>query len=198
MDKYKDAILGMKTPASKDDVMRFLGMLKYIAQIIPNATKLTMNLREVTKQDRKFEWAGTQEKEFNAIKRIIRSDQVLALYDPKKDTIVQTDASKFGLGCVLMQEGRPVAFASRTLAPNEVKYAQIEKELLAIVFACERFHFYLYGREFLVQSDHKPLESLMERDIDDVAMRLQRMMMKLLKYSKMKVAFMQIVSQERR
>lgn len=189
MDKYKDAILEMKTPTCKDDVMRFLGMLKYIAQIIPNATKLTTNLREVTKQDRTFEWTERQEQEFNAIKRVIMSDQVLALYDPKKDTIVQTDASKYGLGCVLMQEGRPVAFASRTLAPNEVKYAQIEKELLAIVFSCERFHFYLYGREFLVQSDHKPLESLMERDIDDVAMRLQRMMMKLLKYSKIKVTF---------
>lgn len=189
MDKYKDAILNMKTPDNKDAVMRFLGMLKYIAQIIPNATKLTTKLREVTKKDHKFEWNQELEKEFNAIKRVIMSDQVLALYDPEKDTVVQTDASKYGLGCVLMQEGKPVAFASRTLAPSEVKYAQIEKELLAIVFACERFHFYLYGRTFLVESDHKPLESLMKRDIDDVAIRLQRMMMKLLKYAKMTVTF---------
>lgn len=65
-----------------------------------------------------------------------------------------------GLGCVLMQEGRPIAFASRTLSKSEVKYAQIEKELLAITFACDRFHFYLYAREFTVESDHKPLESL--------------------------------------
>lgn len=72
--------------------------------------------------------------------------------------------------------------ASRTLSKSEVKFAQIEKELLAIVFACKKFHFYLYGREFVVQSDHKALETLMRRDLDDVLIRLQRMMMILLRY----------------
>lgn len=75
-----------------------------------------------------------------------------------------------------------MAFASRTLSKSEVKYAQIEKDLLAISFACERFHFYLYRRSFLCESDHKPLESLMKKDLDDVPMRLQRLMLKLLKY----------------
>ena len=69
------------------------------------------------------------------------------------------------------------------------KWAQIEKELLAIVFACQRFHYFLYGREFMVESDHKPLETLVKRNIDDVTMRLQRMFMSLLKYSKMTVFY---------
>lgn len=90
--------------------------------------------------------------------------------------MVQTDASKDGLGCVLTQKGHPVAFASRKLSKAEQKCAQIEKELLAIVFACQRFHYFLYGREFVVESDHKPLEleTLIKRDIDDVTARLQR------------------------
>lgn len=116
------------------------------------------------------------------VKKLIMSTEVLALFDPNKPTMVQKDASSAGLGCVLMQEGRPIAFASRTLSKSEVKYAQIEKELLAITFACDRFN-------FTVESDHKPLESLMKRDIDDVAMRLQRMMIKLLRYAKMQVVF---------
>lgn len=72
---------------------------------------------------------------------------------------------------------------------NEQKWDQIEKELLAIVFACERFHYFFFGREFIVHSDHKPLESLMKRDIDDVTPRLRRMFMYLLKYPCMSIVY---------
>lgn len=187
--KYKDAILDMKQPENKDAVSRLLGLIKYISRVIPNRTQLTVGLRELVRADQKFEWKEKHEKELETIKKLILSNEVLALFDPEKETVVQTDASKLGLGCVLMQEGRPIAFASRTLSASEEKYAQIEKELLAITFACDRFHFYLYGRRFTVESDHQPLESLMKKDIDDVAMRLQRMMIKLLKYPAMSVVF---------
>lgn len=161
LKKYRDA---MKRPEDKGAVDRFLGLVKYISRIVPNRTQITTHLRELLRADRKFEWKGEQEKEFALIKSLIMSDKVLALFDPEKEMVVQTDASKFGLGCVLMQEGRPVAFACRTLSASEVKYAQIEKEMLAITFACDRFHFYLYGREFVVESDHQPLEALMKKD----------------------------------
>lgn len=75
------------------------------------------------------------------------------------------------------------------MSKSEQKWAQIEKELLAIVFACQRFHYYLYGREFTVESDHKPLETLVKRDIDDVTARLQRMFMFLLKYPQLTVIY---------
>lgn len=102
---------------------------------------------------------------------------------------VQTDASKDRLGCVLIQNGHPVVFVSRTLSKSGRKWAQIEKELLQIVFTCQRFHYLLYGREFTIESDHKPLEALVKRDIDDVTPRLQRMFMLLLKYPKMTVVY---------
>ena len=83
---------------------------------------------------------------------------------------------------MLLQEHGPVAYASRTLTKSEQRWGQIEMELLAIVFACQKLHYFVYGREFLVQSDHKPLETLIKRHIDDVTPRLQRMFLILLKY----------------
>ena len=90
--------------------------------------------------------------------------------------------SQYGLGVVLLQEGRPVAYASRSLTQTEQNYAQIEKELYAIVFACEKFHQYIYGKRVHVQSNHKPLESILKKPLVVAPARLQRMMLRLQKY----------------
>jgi len=82
----------------------------------------------------------------------------------------------------LLQDNQPVAFASRALTDAETRYAQIEKELLAIVFACEKFNIYIYGRVTHVQSDHKPLEAIFKKPISATTPRLQRMLLRLLKY----------------
>ena len=83
----------------------------------------------------------------------------------KKPIILQVDASKHGLGAALFQEEKPVAFTSKSLNTTEQNYTQIEKELYAIIFGCKRFHQYLYGHKVTVQSDHKPLESIMKRHL---------------------------------
>lgn len=154
--KYGQAMLKMKKPSDKSGVLQFLGLLKYLARFIPNLSKQTAELRNLTRDDVSFEWNKKHDLEFKNMLKIVTSETVLTIYDPAKPVTVQTDASKDGLGCVLFQDGRPVAFASRTLSKCEQKWAQIEKELLAIVFSCQRFHFFLYGREFTVESDHKP------------------------------------------
>lgn len=87
-----------------------------------------------------------------------------------------------GLGACLMQNGQPVAFASRSLTPTEVQYAQIEKELLAIVFGMEKFKTYLYGRKVLVETDHKPLEAIFKKSLLNAPKRLQRMLLRLQRY----------------
>lgn len=96
---------------------------------------------------------------------------------------IQCDASSEGLGTVLLQDGHPVSFASRTLTKSEKRYAQIEKELAAIVFSFEKFHYYVYGHQVLVQTDHKPLIPIFSKSLDNVSARLQRMLLRLLKYN---------------
>ena len=105
---------------------------------------------------------------------------MLAIYDVNKSVIVQCDASQAGLGACLAQEGRPVAFASRSLSPAEMNYAQTEKELLSIVFACEKFHQYIYGQQAVtVESDHKPLEYIWKKPFSKTPPRLQQLMLRL-------------------
>ena len=97
---------------------------------------------------------------------------MLAYYDVKREVTIQCDASQSGLGAVLLQEGRPVCYASRALTTTEENYAQIEKELLAIVFSCEKFDQYVYGRHITVHSDHKPLEIITKKSMIDAPKRL--------------------------
>ena len=95
---------------------------------------------------------------------------------------MQCDASSLGLGAAILQEGKPVAFASRALSSAEKNYSQLEKEMLAIVFALRRFDQYVYGREILVESDHQPLETILQKPLHEAPRRLQRMMMELQRY----------------
>ena len=96
-----------------------------------------------------------------------------------KPVTLQSDASKSGLGACLLQEGQVVAYASKAPVGPELHYAQVEKELLAVVFATSRFHQYIYGKDIEAQTDHKPLEIIMKKPIGKATARVQRMMLKL-------------------
>ena len=100
---------------------------------------------------------------FTQMKEVITSVNTLAYFDPSKEVTLQVEASKWGLRGVMFEEGKPVACASEALNACEQKYAKIEKELYAIMFGCERFHNYVYGRTINIESDHKQLESIMNK-----------------------------------
>lgn len=102
----------MPQPVDKPAVLRFLGLVKFLARFIPNVSKLTANLRELTRKEKEFVWTPQHESEFQNLKQIIVSKPVLTFFDVNKPILIQTDSSKDGLGSVLLQEGRPVAFAS--------------------------------------------------------------------------------------
>ena len=109
---------------------------------------------------------------------------VLKFYDPLAEVTLQCDASEYGLGATLLQDGQPVAFASSTLSPTERNYVQIEKECLAIVFGCQRFDQYLARKDKItVESDHKPLQAIFLKPIHAAPCRLQRMLLRLLRYN---------------
>ena len=97
--------------------------------------------------------------------------------------VITCDASKTGPGALLLQERKPVAYASRTLSDAETRYAQIEKELLAVVFTFTKFHQYVYGKEVVVESDHKPLEIIAKKALAAAPPQLQRMLLRLQQYS---------------
>ena len=106
---------------------------------------------------------------FDSVKTLLTSNRLLVHYDPNKELILACDASPYGVGAVLSHrdvngEERPIAFASRTLAPAERNYSQLEKEGLAIIFGVKRFHSYLFGRDFVILSDHKPLRHIFKED----------------------------------
>ena len=105
-------------------------------------------------------------------------------FNVKEDVTLQCDASQSGLGAALLQNGQPIAYTSRALTPAETQYAEIQKELLTIVFACKRFDSYIYGLEGIkVESDHKPLESIFLKPLHATPQRLQRMLLRLQRYN---------------
>ena len=108
---------------------------------------------------------------------------MLKYYDVNEEVKIQCDVSQNGLGCVLLQSGQPVAFASKTMTETEQRYTQIEKGYLAIVFACEEFNHYILGRCANIQTEHKPLETIFKRSLLCAPKRLQRMLLRLQKYS---------------
>lgn len=139
-------------------------------------------LRDLLKQDHEWQWLKQHQDAVDELKTLLTQAPVLVFYNVAKPVKVAVDASQYGLGAVLLQDDRPIAFASRTLTECETRYAQIEKELLAVVFGLEHFHYYVYGRQVYVESDHKPLESIMQKPLSAAPPRLQRMLLRTMKY----------------
>jgi hypothetical protein len=140
-------------------------------------------LRDLLKHDVEWVWDAASMQTFQAVKDLVISAPTLKLFDPAAPVTVSVDASPFGLGAVLLQDGQPVEFASRTLTETQRRYAQIEKELLAVQFGMQHFHHYVYGSHVLVETDHKPLIGLVDKPIGLCTPRIQRMRLQLQVYS---------------
>lgn len=178
------AILAYDLPKSKKDLQRYLGMVNYLRNFIPTLSELTSPMRVLLKNDTEWCWLPVHDNAFETLKKVITDAPVLRNFDPSKEIVIQTDSSKAGIGCCLLQEKQPVCFASKGLTECECRYSQIEKEFLAILFSCQKFHSYIYGRKVNVCTDHQPLVSIMNKDISDIhSTRLQRIKLKLMKYN---------------
>ena len=181
------AITNMPVPESKENLRRFMGMVTYLGKFIPGLSTITSPLRQLMQDEIPWHWNNEHDKSFESIKQLVTQSPVLKYYDSKLETKVSVDASKCGLGGVLLQkhgnEWFPVAYASRAMTVTERNYAQIEKEALAIVFGTNKFHDYLYGKEFVVETDNKPLQSIFAKSITKAPPRIQRFLLRLQRYN---------------
>ena len=116
------------------------------------------------------------------MKREIASGPILAYYNPKKQTVLQTDASIKGLDACLLQEEKPVYFASKALTDVQWGYVAIELEALAVARVMEKFHHFLYASHFILEVDQKPLEAILSKSINQATSRLQRILIKRFPY----------------
>ena len=145
------AITGAPQPTQVSELRAFLGLINYYGKFMPDLSTILAPLYQLLQKGRKWGWEKEQQEAFAKAKALLKSPKLLVHYDINKELILTCDASPVGLGAVLshrMEDGseRPIAYASRTLAPAEKKYAHIDKEALAIVYGVKRYHQYLHGR----------------------------------------------------
>ena len=172
-----EAVKEMPRPAGVEAVQRLNCLVTD-----PQAMEAMEPIRRLTRKDIDWVWAEEQEKAFEDVKKLVTEAPVLSYYNPEGELEIQCDASQKGLGATLLQQGKPVVYISRALTETEQRYAQIEKEMLAIVYSLEKLNQYVFGRHVKIQSDHKPLEAILRKPLASAPRRLQGMMMSLQKY----------------
>ena len=185
------AITQAPAPQNLTQLRSFLGMVNYYGKFLHQLSSRLAPLYSLLQKGTKWYWKEEQEKAFQEVKKSLTSPKVLAHYDPNEKLQLSCDASPYGVGAVLshvLKDGseKPIAFASRSLAPAEKNYSQLDKEGLAVVFGVKRFHHYLFGRKFTIFSDHKPLQQIFSetRPIPQMASaRIQRWALTLSAYN---------------
>ncbi|XP_031339506.1 uncharacterized protein K02A2.6-like [Photinus pyralis] len=160
------AIIEAPRPSTITQVKSFAGMVNYYSKFVPKLAILMRPIYDLLKQNQKYKWTSNCEKSFKEIKSIIASDQILAHFDPNLPIVVQTDASQDGIAGALFNKNKngilkPVAFISRSLMPAEKNYSVLDKESLAIYWSVKKLYQYLMGQQFTIQTDHRPLVSIL-------------------------------------
>eukprot|EP00117_Sycon_ciliatum_P048584 scpid24912/ scgid3571/ Uncharacterized protein K02A2.6 len=184
------AIMNAPRPTDVSALRSFLGLVNFFGRFIPNCSTLLSPLNSLMKKDAPFVWSDDCETAFCKVKQFLATTPVMAHYDPTLPLVLECDASPTGIGAALVhimpdQSIRPIVYVSRALSQAENHYSQIEREALAIVFAVRRLHQYLYGRRFILRTDHKPLVKIFgphESLSKTSASRLQRWAVILAEY----------------
>ena len=182
-------IRDLQTPQTIKELQTVLGMFGFYSRFVRNYSTRVEALRRQLRNDAgPFRWTTEMEEAFNDVREAIISSTALAMFDPTLPTFVTTDASDVGLGAVLSQlhdDGeRVVSCASSTLTAAQRRYSVTEREALACVWAVERWHKYLWGRTFVLRTDHQALRSLLTtRGIGRAGMRISRWASRLMVYS---------------
>lgn len=174
-------------PKNKKELLQFLGMVNFSSRFIPNRSHILEPLTSLLKKNVMFCWDVAQKQAFKEIKMLLQVSPCLSHYDTSKSISISADASSYGIGACLLQghegERKVVAYASRLLSVAEKRYAQIEREALAITWAATKFQEYILGIPIVIETDHKPLVQVLQtKNLDELTPRLQRFRIRLLRY----------------
>ncbi|XP_064463889.1 uncharacterized protein K02A2.6-like [Ornithodoros turicata] len=182
-----DAVMQAPAQKNQEGLRAFIGLTGYYARFVPRYAHVVEPLRRLLRKGASFEWNKEADEAFRRVKQLLGAAGVLRPFDPKLPVIVTTDASSCGVGAVLQQRDEKslhtVAFASRTLSTAERNYSTGEREALACIWACERWHVYLWGRHFTLRTDHRALVTLLStRGQGHRPLRIVRWTARLLNY----------------
>ena len=177
-----ESILRMEFPPDKETMHSFLGLVNFLNRYTPRLAELCSPLRKLILKDSHYSPGDPEHAAFSAIKAEFKKKIILPYFDRNKQTILQTDASKKGFGAVILQEEQPIYYASRALTSAEKNYQNLEREAQAAVWGMEKFHYFLYGRKFILQTDQKPLVSIFRKHMIDVSPRIQRITIRAWQY----------------
>ena len=176
------AIQEMPAAQCKKQVQSFIGMVNYLSKFSARLSELAEPIRDLCKEKAPFNWGPEHNSAFQLIKKEIAAAPTLAYCNPKKPTVLQTNASCKRLGACLLQNQKPVYFASRALLEMQKGYVVIELESLAVAWAMEKFHHFLYGNEFVLETDQKPLEAILSKSLNQATPRLQHILIRTFPY----------------
>ncbi|KAI3683189.1 hypothetical protein L1987_83689 [Smallanthus sonchifolius] len=158
-----EAIKNWEAPKTPTEVRQFLGLAGYYRRFIENFSKIALPLTTLTQKEKKYDWSDKQESAFQLLKQKLCSAPILSLSEGINNFVVYCDASHQGLGCVLMQRDKVIAYASRQLKVHEKNYTTHDLELGAVVFALKIWRHYLYGTRYTIFTDHKSLQHIFDK-----------------------------------
>ena len=183
--KKVEAIQDWPIPEDQQQLQSFLGLVNYLSCFIAGLSDLRKPLQNLVGVDIPFTWTETHTQAFNRLKSKISNDCLIHFYDTKKPVFIECDSSGVGIGAVLLQPDsdrvesdkngipcnlRPVAYASKSLTEAECRYANIEHELLAVLFSVEHFKHFVYAGDVTIITDHKPLLAVFKKCIHNMAL----------------------------
>lgn len=179
VDSKLQAILSWPVPKSLRALRGFLGLTGYYRKFIRHYGMIAAPLTQLLKKD-SFHWTLPADSAFQKLKEAMSSAPVLALPDFNETFVIECDASGCGMGAILMQKGKLVAYLSKSFAPSQLGMSAYEKEMEAIIFATQKWRPYLMGRKFIIKTDHQSLCYLLNQQVHTPAQ--QRWLVKLLGY----------------
>ena len=187
--KKIQALNHVEFPLDKETMKSFLGMINYLNRYSALSAHLTALLSALTHQATDYKPGKVHFENFNRLKLEISNMKALPYFDVNAETTLQTNASKKGLRACLIQKGKVICYASRALTKTEQNYQNLEQEALGIIWGMKKFHYILYGKQFTLETDQKPLVSIYKKQMIDISPRVRRLIVRSFPYLPFKVVY---------